>query len=125
MPLLHIHLSEARGADLARSVAREVFRALVDVAKAPEESQFCYIDVYPADRILSHPTYGGVERHDPVLIEITMNVGRTAEVKTALYAAVASNLNETLRLRPDDVMICLREVPKENWSFGGGRATYL
>jgi len=58
-----------------------------------------------------------------IFIEITLNAGRTLEVKKALYAGIASRL-ETLGVRPDDVVILLIEVTKENWSFGGGRATY-
>jgi hypothetical protein len=27
-------------------------------------------------------------------------------------------------VRPDDVLVSLVEVTKENWAFGGGRATY-
>ncbi|MGZ8833486.1 MAG: tautomerase family protein [Thermoanaerobaculia bacterium] len=37
---------------------------------------------------------------------------------------MARRLEEGADVRPDDVMICLIEVTKENWSFGGGRATY-
>ena len=49
--------------------------------------------------------------------------GRTVEVKKNLYADIALRL-EGLGVRPDDVMVSLIEVTKENWSFGGGRATY-
>ena len=59
-----------------------------------------------------------------IFIEITLNAGRTLEVKKALYAGIASRL-EALGVRPDDVVILLVEVTKENWSFGGGRATYV
>jgi len=58
-----------------------------------------------------------------IFIEITLNAGRTLEVKKALYAGIVSRL-ETLGVRPDDVVILLIEVTKDNWSFGGGRATY-
>ena len=30
-----------------------------------------------------------------------------------------------LKVRPDDVVINLVEVAKENWSFGGGVAQYV
>jgi 4-oxalocrotonate tautomerase len=44
-------------------------------------------------------------------------------VKKNLYADIAARL-ETVGVRSDDVIISLVEVTKENWSFGGGRATY-
>jgi 4-oxalocrotonate tautomerase len=58
-----------------------------------------------------------------VIVEITLNAGRTVEVKKKLYADIAVRL-ESVGVRPDDVLISLIEVTKENWSFGGGRATY-
>jgi phenylpyruvate tautomerase PptA (4-oxalocrotonate tautomerase family) len=60
---------------------------------------------------------------DIVIIEITLNAGRTVEIKKNLYAGIAKRL-EALGVRPDDVIMLLIEVTKENWSFGGGRATY-
>jgi phenylpyruvate tautomerase PptA (4-oxalocrotonate tautomerase family) len=65
-----------------------------------------------------------VSRSDEiVVIEITLNAGRTVEVKKNLAAGIAKRL-EALGVRPDDVLVSLIEVTKENWSFGGGRATY-
>jgi len=59
-----------------------------------------------------------------IIIEITLNVGRTVETKKNLYADIVRRLEESADVRPDDVMVSLVEVAKENWSFGGGRATY-
>jgi phenylpyruvate tautomerase PptA (4-oxalocrotonate tautomerase family) len=60
---------------------------------------------------------------DSVIVEITLNAGRSVEIKKKLYADIAARL-ESAGVRPDDVVISLIEVTKENWSFGGGRATY-
>jgi hypothetical protein len=40
------------------------------------------------------------------------------------YRAVADGLHERTALRREDVIICLVEVKKENWSFGNGIAQY-
>ena len=75
--------------------------------------------------MIAHPSYGGVNRSkDLIIIEITLNVGRTVETKKNLYADIVRRLEESADVRPDDVMVSLVEVAKENWSFGGGRATY-
>jgi hypothetical protein len=34
------------------------------------------------------------------------------------------NLERAVELRPDDLLVSLVEVTKENWSFGRGIATY-
>ena len=56
----------------------------------------------------------------PKNIQITLNLGRTVDVKKALYSRIAENLAASPGLRKDDVLVSLVEVPKENWSFGGG-----
>ena len=37
---------------------------------------------------------------------------------------MAALLKDELDVRPEDVLINLVEVPKENWSFGNGEAQY-
>ena len=58
-----------------------------------------------------------------MFVQIFLNVGRTIEVKKALYAAIANELGGR-RLRPEDVLVNLVEVARENWSFGGGIMSY-
>jgi phenylpyruvate tautomerase PptA (4-oxalocrotonate tautomerase family) len=71
------------------------------------------------------PTYLGIERSaDALIIQLTLNEGRTVEVKKAFYKAVADGLHERVELRREDVFINLVEVKKENWSFGNGIAQY-
>jgi hypothetical protein len=53
-----------------------------------------------------------------------MNVGRTVEVKSALYAAIADHVTPAAPVRREDVIVNLVEVPRENWSFGGGAMSY-
>ena len=50
--------------------------------------------------------------------------GRSVETKKAFYARVAESLRRELDVRPQDVLINLVEVKKENWSFGNGIAQY-
>src|SRR5688500_9366272 len=126
MPLLHLHLRKGKPPEFHRAVANQVFDALTAEGKAPADSRVCWVHEFTADQMMSHPAYGGVERSDePILIEITLNAGRTVEVKKAIYRKIVENLETALQVRPDDVIINLRETPKENWSWGRGLATYL
>ena len=61
---------------------------------------------------------------DAIVIQVTLNEGRTVEMKRAFYKAVADGLHERVGLRREDVVINLIEVKKENWSFGNGEAQY-
>jgi phenylpyruvate tautomerase PptA (4-oxalocrotonate tautomerase family) len=42
----------------------------------------------------------------------------------ALYRRIAANLHESTGLRPEDVLVSLVEVGREDWSFGHGFASY-
>jgi phenylpyruvate tautomerase PptA (4-oxalocrotonate tautomerase family) len=59
-----------------------------------------------------------------VIIQITLNAGRSVEQKKSFYRAVAEELRSRLGLRGEDIFINLVEVPEENWSFGNGEAQY-
>jgi len=76
----------------------------------------------PAGRAL---TTWGIERSEKALIiQVTLNAGRSVDLKRAFYAAVADGLHERVGVRREDVFINLVEVPPENWSFGNGIAQY-
>ncbi len=125
MPLVKIHLRRGKPAEYKRSIADAVHEALVAQANVPSDDRFQLLLEYDDASVIVHPTYGGVSRGaDVVIIEITLNAGRSIEVKKKLYADIAARLERDADVRLDDVVINLVEVTKENWSFGGGRATY-
>ena len=61
---------------------------------------------------------------DALIVQLTLNEGRSVEAKQAFYKAVADGLHARVGLRREDVVINLVEVKKENWSFGNGIAQY-
>lgn len=125
MPLVHIHLRKGKTPEYRRDVASAVHEALVATANVPQDDRFQIIHEHEPEAMIAHPSYGGVSRSaDLIIIEITLNAGRTVEIKKALYAEIASRLAKAAAVRADDVMVSLTEVVKENWSFGGGKATY-
>ena len=70
--------------------------------------------------------YLGIRRSDDcVFFQITLNSGRSTELKQRFYKALADHLYEGVKIREDDVLINFVEVPKENWSFGNGEAQYV
>lgn len=125
MPLVEITLRKGRTPEYVRSVADAVHEALVAEANVPSDDRFQIVHQVEQDALIANPAYGGVNRTDDlVIIRITLNRGRTQEIKQKLYAEVARRLGRAADVRPDDVLISLVEVSKEDWSFGGGRMTY-
>ena len=125
MPLVRITLAAGRPAADRRRIADAVHQALVDTANVPADDRFQVVQEVPADSLAWDPSYLGQSRSPQIVfIEITLNAGRTVEVKKALYAAIAAGLGKAAGVRPDDVLVNLVEVPRENWSFGGGVMSY-
>lgn len=125
MPLVRITLAAGRPAAERRLIADAVQGALVGAANVPPDDRFQVVQEVPADALIWNAGYLGQSRSPQVVfIEITLNAGRTVEVKKALYAAIAEGLATAVGLRPDDVLVNLVEVPRENWSFGGGAMSY-
>ena len=70
-------------------------------------------------------SYLGIEySHDLIIIQVTLNGGRTVDMKKAFYKRINDDLHTQLKIRREDVFIGLVEVVKENWSFGNGIAQY-
>ena len=125
MPLVEITLRSGKSDEYIRSVADAVREALVANADVPADDRFQIVHQLPDTALIANPSYGGVSRSpDLIVIRITLNAGRTLEIKKNLYADIAKRLSAAADVRADDVLISLTEVTKENWSFGGGRATY-
>jgi phenylpyruvate tautomerase PptA (4-oxalocrotonate tautomerase family) len=124
MPLVRIDLRKGKDAAYRGHIGRVVYEAMRSVG-VPEKDRFQVIGEHDAGDFLFDPTYLGIERTDDlVMIQITWNEGRTVEQKKQLYKAIADGLAEAPGIRPEDVLINLVEVKKENWSFGNGVAQY-
>jgi phenylpyruvate tautomerase PptA (4-oxalocrotonate tautomerase family) len=99
---------------------------MLAILNVPKNDRFQVIVEHPAEDFVFDPSYLGVQRSkDCIFIQITLNQGRTVELKQRFYKAVADGLHERLALRREDVFISLVEVSKENWSFGNGEAQYV
>ena len=125
MPLVRISLMQGKPAAYRAAIGNAVHRAMVDTINVPPLDHFQVITEHTRDHIVYDPNYLDIKRTDDVvLIQITMNVGRTVEMKRALYRRITVLLRAEPGIRPEDVMVNLVEVPKENWSFGNGIASY-
>ena len=125
MPLVRIDLQSGQPAAYKRGIADVVYHALVEVMGAPQHDQFEIITEHDGADLIVDPQYLGIPRTDrAVIIQITLNEGRTVEMKKAFYAAVADGLHDHVGMRREDVIINLVETKKENWSFGNGEAQY-
>lgn len=127
MPLVTVTLREGKSPEFLQKVGNAIHAALVAQAKIPVGDRFHVFHEVEAGNIDADPTFAGskpVQRSaDLLIIQITLNEGRTDITKSAIYADIAARLQQ-VGVRPDDVFINLVEVVKQNWSMASGAMTY-
>ena len=125
MPLVRISLRTGKPEEYRRAIGKGVYRALLEAADVPPGDEFQIISEHDRSGLIYDPSYLDIERDDDVVfIQITLNSGRSAAVKQALYARIAEFVSADPGIRKQNILVSLIEVPKENWSFGNGEAQY-
>jgi phenylpyruvate tautomerase PptA (4-oxalocrotonate tautomerase family) len=125
MPLTRVSLLKGKPPEYRRAILDGLYQAMRETFGVPEDDRFMLIEEHDEANFLYGKIYLGIERdNDLVVIQITVNNTRGLEQKKALFASIAGILAESPGIRPENILINLLEVPKENWSFGNGIAQY-
>lgn len=125
MPLVRIDLPESIDPERRTVIADTVYQTMVDILNVPENDRFQIVTTHTTDTLLVDPTYLDIDRSaEAFIVDITLNAGRSVDLKKLFYASLAERLSEKAEVRPEDVVVSLTEVAKENWSFGKGEAQY-
>jgi 4-oxalocrotonate tautomerase len=126
MPLVRIDLRRGKSGAYKKAISDGVYQALREIFAVPENDRFMVVTDRSEEDFLYEPSYLGIPHSaDFVMLQITVTNTRTVEQKQALYARIVELLAQNPGIRPQDVMINLIDVGKENWSFGNGVAQYV
>ena len=121
MPFARIDLIRGKSPEYRAAVADIVYRGIVDVLKAPDGDRFVVVSEHIPDNLIYDPNFLGFSRSpDFILIQVTSTVGNHKDSKLAFFRFVADELKSKLSVRPDDIMINMVFVDREDWSFGNG-----
>lgn len=125
MPLARIDLPQGTSAAYRAQVGEVVYAAMLATLNVPQNDRFQVMVEHSNADLVINADYLGIQRSKAaIVIQVTLNEGRSVDLKRAFYKAVADGLHERVGLRREDVLINLVEVKKENWSFGNGAAQY-
>jgi 4-oxalocrotonate tautomerase len=125
MPLTRVSLLNGKPPEYRQAILDGLYQAMREVFGVPGDDRFMMIDEYDKSNFLYSENYLGIARDDDlVIVQITVNNTRGPDKKKALYARIAEVLAKNPGLRPENILVNLLEVPKENWSFGNGIAQY-
>jgi 4-oxalocrotonate tautomerase len=125
MPFVRIDLLRGKSAEYRKKLGEIVYHAMRDTINVPEDDKFQVITEHdPSEINVSAGYLGHQHGNDVILIQVTLNAGRSTEMKKAFYKRIADDIQAQLGTSSDNVIINLVEVAKENWSFGDGIAQY-
>jgi phenylpyruvate tautomerase PptA (4-oxalocrotonate tautomerase family) len=125
MPFVRIDLSKKHPEGFAQQVGEIVYEVMTTHINVPKDDKFQVLTRHEGQELVMPKSYLGIEySEDIVFIQVTLNEGRTTEMKKKFYKAICEGLVEKLKVRPQDIVINLVEVNKENWSFGNGEMQY-
>src|SRR5512146_3040639 len=123
MPLVRIDLRNGKAPAYRRRLGEIVYETMVAIMSVPPQDNFQVTHQHDPLGLVYDPEYLGGRRTDNVVfVQITLNEGRSVEVKRQFYRQLADLLHQELGLGQEDLVIKLVEVKKENWSFGKGEA---
>jgi 4-oxalocrotonate tautomerase len=126
MPLVRISLMQGKPIEFRHKLGEIIYQTMVEVINVPPTDNFQILTEHDENSLIYDPEYLNIPRTEGiVIIQITLNEGRTVELKKAFYKRLAERLHNELEIRIEDVFINLVEVKKENWSFGNGIAQYV
>ena len=124
MPLVRISTMKQTN-EFKKALSNIVYKTMVQTMNVPEHDNFQVISEHDETSLVYDQEYLGIERSSGIIIiQITLNEGRTLETKQAFFRQLASRLHDELAVRKEDIFINLVEEKKENWSFGNGIAQY-
>jgi hypothetical protein len=118
---LHVLIWLKETPEYRATVALSCMKQLL-VSSRLDGDRFIVVNEHKPENLIYDPDFLGMKRSpDFILIQVTSTVGNIKEQKLAFYRQIADELNSKLGVRPDDVMINMVFVDREDWSFGKGQ----
>ena len=82
MPLVNIHLLQGKPVNFRRKLGEIVYQTMVDTINVPAKDNFQIITEHDGNSLIYNPEYLDIQRTDGIIvIQITLNEGRTTELK--------------------------------------------
>ncbi|WP_168798517.1 tautomerase family protein [Herbaspirillum sp. ST 5-3] len=119
MAIVRIDFSTTRSSAFGKTVAGVVDRVMSEILSVPARENFIVCQAHEEGMLLHDPENVSLDRLGKIVfIQITLNQGRTDELKEKFFAELTSRISAETGELPQNVFINLVEVTKTNWSFG-------
>lgn len=117
MPLIQVDLKRSVFKDKGKEISSAIHNSLVAGLGMDTTDLFQVFRPHDEGEIIFSPTYGNRDRHDLIIIRITMVNMFSLEQKKKTYKELTKRLVD-IGIRCDDILVCVVENSAENWSLG-------
>jgi phenylpyruvate tautomerase PptA (4-oxalocrotonate tautomerase family) len=126
MPYARISLLKGKSPDYLRAISAGLQRALEESFDVPPHDCFqVFEQLEPLELVFDRHYLGGPRSDDFMLIAITAGKPRDTATKKAFYKRLAHLLGHSPGIDSEDIMIAINTTQRDEWSFGGGRASMV
>ena len=126
MPFLKIHYKKEIPDETVNNVNNLIHKSLMECFDVPEDDIFQIWLPFSGTNSEIDSSYvlseGKKRSDDFIYIDILCAEGRSTEQKKRLYRSVSEQISYNTNIAAEDIFITLNEIPRENWSFGEGKA---
>ena len=122
MPIVTITVRGKKSPEFKSKAFSAVHGALVEIG-VNERDRFLRMIELDESSFEFDPTFpdaASARTSDFMLIEVLLGTGRSVKVKRQFVQGIARRLSAA-GFDPEHAMVCLQDVPWENWSPAGGR----
>jgi hypothetical protein len=118
MPLIQVDLNRTLFEAKGKEISHAIHRSLVEGLGIEETDVFHVFRPHDEGEIIFSKTYANRERHDLIVVRITMVNMFSFEQKKKMYQELTRRLM-TVGIRRDDILVCVLENNgHESWSLG-------
>ena len=119
LAIVRVDFSDQQAAEFAPVVSSVINTCMQETLGVPPQENYIICQSHPTAAILHAPASCPPARLEKIVfIQITLNQGRSAELKAKFFALLNQQLVATGYLEAENIFINLVEVARENWSFG-------
>lgn len=119
MALVRVDFSQSKPTGFSTCVSEVVDRCMNEVLSVPFSENFIVCQAHSLDSLWHAPLSCSEQRREQIVfIQITLNHGRSPELKRTFFEKLNKSLVSATQLKSEDIFINLVEVARENWSFG-------
>lgn len=124
MAIVRIDFTQGQPDGFASTVSEVVHSAMQEILGIPPQENFIICQSRERGAILHAPeTCSPARLEKLVFVQVTLNQGRSTELKATFYMQLSQRLATTGLVEANNVFINLVEVARDNWFFDASGGT--